>query len=62
MENKISRDEFLKYYVGNEINPKFETFLKENKLKSFSKNIKDFSEIKDRLVNLVKKLLISWRI
>ena len=30
MENKISRDEFLKYYVGNEINPKFETFLKEN--------------------------------
>ena len=30
MENKISREEFLKYYVGNEINPKFETFLKEN--------------------------------
>ena len=30
MDNKISREEFLKYYVGNEINPKFESFLKEN--------------------------------
>ena len=28
MDNKISREEFLKYYIGNEINPKFETFLK----------------------------------
>ena len=26
MDNKISREEFLKYYVGNEINPKFESF------------------------------------
>ena len=25
MDNKISREEFLKYYVGNEINPKFES-------------------------------------
>ena len=30
IDNKISREEFLKYYLGNEINPKFETFLKEN--------------------------------
>ena len=28
-ENKISREEFIKYYIGNEINSKFETFLKE---------------------------------
>jgi len=28
MDNKISREEFLKYYLGNEINPKFENFLK----------------------------------
>ena len=28
MDNKISREEFLKYYVGNEINPKFEIFFK----------------------------------
>ena len=41
MDNKISREEFLKYYVGNEINPKFETFLKENQTwKAFLKNIK----------------------
>ena len=26
MDNKISREEFLKYYIGNEINPKFESF------------------------------------
>ena len=26
IDNKISRDEFLKYYIGNEINPKFESF------------------------------------
>ena len=30
IDNKISREEFLKYYIGNEINPKFESFLKEN--------------------------------
>ena len=29
MENKISREEFLRYYVGNEINPNFESFVKE---------------------------------
>ena len=41
MDNKISREEFLKYYVGNEINPKFESFLKENATwKSFLKNTK----------------------
>ena len=26
VDNKISREEFLKYYLGNEINPKFESF------------------------------------
>ena len=28
MDNKISREEFLKYYIGNEINPKFGVFSK----------------------------------
>ncbi len=58
MDNKISRDEFLKYYVGNEINPKFESFLKENPTwKAFFKKYKkDFSEIKDRLVEFSKKI------
>ena len=61
MDNKISREEFLKYYVGNEINPKFESFLKENSTwKAFFKKYKkDFSEIKDRLVEFSKKIGLS---
>ena len=61
VDNKISREEFLKYYVGNEINPKFETFLKENQTwKTFFKKYKkDFSEIKDRLVEFSKKIGLS---
>ncbi len=61
IENKISRDEFLKYYIGNEINPKFEIFLKENSAwKSFFKKYKkDFTEIKDRLVEFSKKIGLS---
>ena len=61
MDNKISREEFLKYYIGNEINPKFETFLKENTTwKAFFKKYKkDFSEIKDRLVEFSKKIGLS---
>ena len=61
MDNKISREEFLKYYVGNEINPKFESFLKENvtwKL-FFKKYKKDFTEIRDRLVEFSKKIGLS---
>ena len=61
MENKISREEFLKYYIGNEINPKFENFLKENPIwKAFFKKFKkDFSEIRDRLVEFSKKIGLS---
>ena len=57
MDNKISREEFLKYYVGNEINPKFRSFLKKIQHGKLSlKNIKN-SEIKDSSLNLVKKLV-----
>jgi len=61
MDNKISREEFLKYYIGNEINPKFENFLKENPTwKAFFKKYKkDFNEIKDRLVEFSKKIGLS---
>ena len=61
MDNKISRDEFLKYYIGNEINPKFESFLKENLIwKAFFKKFKkDFSEIRERLVEFSKKIGLS---
>jgi len=61
MDNKISREEFLKYYIGNEINPKFETFLKENQTwrAFFKKFKKDFSEIRERLVEFSKKIGLS---
>ena len=61
MDNKISREEFLKYYVGNEINPKFESFLNENQTwKAFFKKYKkDFFEIRDRLVEFSKKIGLS---
>jgi len=61
LDNKISREEFLKYYIGNEINPKFETFLKENLVwKAFFKKFKkDFHEIKERLIEFSKKIGLS---
>jgi len=61
IDNKISREEFLKYYIGNEINPKFESFLRENPTwKAFFKKYKkDFTEIKDRLVEFSKKIGLS---
>ena len=56
MENKISRDEFLKYYLGNEINPNFESFLNENNnwKNFFKKKKKEFLEIKERLIEFSK--------
>ena len=61
MDNKISREEFLKFYIGNEINPKFESFLKENAIwrAFFKKFKKDFSEIRERLVEFSKKIGLS---
>jgi RNA polymerase primary sigma factor len=58
MEHKISRDEFLKYYLGNEINPNFETFLNENHAwKSFfKKKKKEFYEIRERLIEFSQKI------
>jgi len=58
MENKISREEFLKYYLGNEINPNFQSFLKENSTWNnfFKKKKKEFSEIRERLVEISKKI------
>ena len=58
MDNKISREEFLKYYLGNEINPNFESFLNENAIwkNFFKKKRKEFSEIRDKLVEISKKI------
>jgi RNA polymerase primary sigma factor len=61
LDNKISREEFLKYYIGNEINPKFESFLTENLTwrAFFKKFKKDFSEIRERLVEFSEKIGLS---
>ncbi|SVD52883.1 uncharacterized protein METZ01_LOCUS405737, partial [marine metagenome] len=58
MDNKISREEFLKYYLGNEINPNFESFVKEHtNWKNFlKKKKKDFYETKERLIEFSKKI------
>ena len=58
MENKISREEFLKYYLGNEINPNFQSFLSDNSnwKNFFKKKKKEFKEIRERLVEFSKKL------
>ena len=58
MDHKVSREEFLKYYLGNEINPNFESFLNENAVwKSFfKKKKKEFFEIRARLVEFSKKI------
>ena len=61
LENKISRDEFIKFYIGNEINPNLKSFLDTNDTwrKFFQKNKNDFRNIRERLVEISYKLGIS---
>ncbi len=61
MDHKISRNEFIKFYVGNEINPNLKKFLDTNSIwKQFFAKYKDeFKNIKDRLVEISHKLGIS---
>ncbi len=61
MQNKINRNEFIKFYIGNEINPNLKSFLDTNAAwKSFfQKNKNEFKNIRDRLVELSHKLGIS---
>jgi RNA polymerase primary sigma factor len=58
IENKIPRNEFLKYYLGNEINPNLESFLNEktNWKNFFKKKKKEFNEIRERLVEFSNKI------
>ena len=58
IENKISRGEFLRYYLGNEISPNFESFLNQNTnwKNFFKKKKKEFYEIKERLIEFSKKI------
>ena len=61
LNNKISREEFIKFYVGNEINPNLKTFLDTNETwkKFFQKNKDEFKNIRERLVEISNKLGIS---
>ncbi len=61
IESKISRDEFIKFYIGNEINPNLKNFLNSNETwkKFFQKNKDEFKNIRDRLVEESHKLGIS---
>ncbi len=61
MEHKIQRNEFVKFYIGNEINPNLKSFLDTNQIwKSFfQKNKNEFKNIRDRLVEISHKLGIS---
>ena len=61
IESKISRDEFIKFYIGNEINPNLKEFLDTNEIwkKFFQKNKNEFKNIRDRLVEISNKLGIS---
>ena len=61
LESKISREEFIKFYIGNEINPNLKEFLDTNEVwkKFFNKNKNEFKNIRDRLVEISNKLGIS---
>jgi RNA polymerase primary sigma factor len=61
MSHKIQRGEFIKFYIGNEINPNLKKFLDTNPVwKSFfSKNKEQFKNIRERLVEISHKLGIS---
>ena len=61
IDNKIPRDEFIKFYVGNEINPNLKNFLSTNQVwKSFfQKNKDEFKNIRNRLTEISHKLGIS---
>ncbi len=61
MENKINRNEFIKFYIGNEINPNLKSFLDTNQTwkNFFQKNKEEFKNIRDRLVEISHKLGIS---
>ncbi len=61
LDSKITREEFIKFYIGNEINPNLKDFLDTNDIwkKFFQKNKIEFKNIRDRLVEISNKLGIS---
>ena len=61
MDHKISRNEFIKFYIGNEINPNLKKFLDTNLIwkQFFNKNKEEFKNIRERLIEISYKLGIS---
>ena len=61
MDHKIPRNEFIKFYIGNEINPNLKKFLDTNTIwrQFFSKNKDEFKDIRERLVETSHKLGMS---
>ena len=61
LDHKIHRNEFLKFYVGNEINPNLKTFLDTNPIwkQFFNKNKDEFKNIRERLIEISNRLGIS---
>jgi len=61
MDHKIPRNEFIKFYIGNEINPNLKKFLDTNIMwkQFFSKNKDEFKNIRERLIEISHKLGIS---
>jgi RNA polymerase primary sigma factor len=61
MDHKIPRNEFIKFYIGNEINPNLKKFLDTNAIWKhfFSKNKEEFKNIRERLIEISHKLGIS---
>ena len=61
MDQKIPRNEFIKFYIGNEINPNLKKFLDTNSLwkQFFSKNKEEFKNIRERLIEISHKLGMS---
>ena len=61
MNQNISRNEFIKFYIGNEINPNLKKFLDTNQewKKFFVKNKDEFKNIRERLIEISHKLGIS---
>ena len=61
MDQKIPRNEFIKFYIGNEINPNLKKFLDTNPMWKhfFSKNKDEFKNIRERLIEISHKLGIS---
>ncbi len=61
IDHNIQRNEFIKFYIGNEINPNLKKFLDTNAIwkQFFIKNKDQFKNIRERLIEISYKLGIS---